>query len=517
MKIGTRCAEADWICDYIPGLSSFSNLADFAQKGIGKVLPEDKKKNRYWTHIRNKDSARCLVLTVLPVVGNVYYFAKDYFDYKKAKVDCVAVIREDRQLKQTQAARLAMAASRSSGRPISLAQMTPARLEDEQALWLGCYTDSLSLVRRLLDKDISPNFYHIGQIPLVTACCFASKEMVRLLLDYKADAKVFDRYGNSPLMVACSKGDFEIVQLLHSVLEDIDVANFRGVTPLMCAAASGHQKLVTFLLEQGADRHKKANDGSDALSNALSRDQVDLLPMLIGERGDVDAFKYRIEIPGPFNISFCATHVEQLTPLLYATALDAVTSAHYLLPRSDVRSLDSTGCTVLHYSTGNTELLRAYLETCSIPEFVNAQHSRGSTALHRAIELGHLESAMLLLRSHADPLIVNNKGKTPLILACEKGYTDVVSFIDEYHQVPVEMKAQVAFAICTGVACPAQASPREKSVPLNRLDLMSSSFDSFFKYKIEKIEETVKLGPEPRSGMEMIFKKIPWPDEAQWL
>ena len=107
-----------------------------------KVLPKAKEKNRYLRHIKHKDPSRCLVLTVLPVAGNIYYLVKDYSEYKKDKAECAERIQLAQNEKRLQALNLARRATQASGLTVSTDQMMPASTEEQQALWLGCYTDA---------------------------------------------------------------------------------------------------------------------------------------------------------------------------------------------------------------------------------------------------------------------------------------------------------------------------------------------------------------------------------------
>ena len=75
--------EADKVCDYIPFLSTISNLIDLFQKII--IIPliyimnKDYIKNdRYYKHLDEKNFSRCLFLLV-PVIGNVCYGVIDMF------------------------------------------------------------------------------------------------------------------------------------------------------------------------------------------------------------------------------------------------------------------------------------------------------------------------------------------------------------------------------------------------------------------------------------------------------
>lgn len=65
-------------CDYVPVLSTASNLVDLFQKYI--VFPfvdtNTLQQSRYYTHVMEKSSLRCILL-LFPVIGNVFVFLWD--------------------------------------------------------------------------------------------------------------------------------------------------------------------------------------------------------------------------------------------------------------------------------------------------------------------------------------------------------------------------------------------------------------------------------------------------------
>ena len=76
-KVNDYFVKADRVCDYIPIVSTVSNLADIFQKAILHLVDLLKSRaqstsldNKYFTHIKNKRCARCVLWTV-PFIGNL--------------------------------------------------------------------------------------------------------------------------------------------------------------------------------------------------------------------------------------------------------------------------------------------------------------------------------------------------------------------------------------------------------------------------------------------------------------
>lgn len=86
--------NTDYFCDYIPLVSSLTNLVDLFQKCV--VLPlMDKSEiasNHYYNYLDQKSFFRCFVL-VIPVVGNIIVGIYDFS--KKKRDDNVEITVDD--------------------------------------------------------------------------------------------------------------------------------------------------------------------------------------------------------------------------------------------------------------------------------------------------------------------------------------------------------------------------------------------------------------------------------------
>mgnify|MGYP000554238720 CR=1 FL=1 len=92
------------------------------------------------------------------------------------------------------------------GTKVSAEQMMPAETDDQRDLWVACLENNVQSIQNLLAKDVSPNFYHYGNIPLVTACQHINLEVVQLLVENGVDVNTADWMGNSPCAEACKTG-----------------------------------------------------------------------------------------------------------------------------------------------------------------------------------------------------------------------------------------------------------------------------------------------------------------------
>ncbi|HSX12421.1 MAG TPA: DUF4116 domain-containing protein [Rhabdochlamydiaceae bacterium] len=72
--------KADNICDYVPFLSTITNLIDIFQKAV--IIPSMKKSTTvssryYYTHLNEKNFSRCIALLV-PILGNIIVAIYDF-------------------------------------------------------------------------------------------------------------------------------------------------------------------------------------------------------------------------------------------------------------------------------------------------------------------------------------------------------------------------------------------------------------------------------------------------------
>lgn len=188
---------------------------------------------------------------------------------------------------------------------------------------------------------------------------------------------------------------------------------------LRAAAMEGDAARIMTLLEQGAGLESRDGDGRTALMLATRHNRVEAARVLIDAGADVNA-KDRIHD----------------SPYLYAGAsgfndILALTLAH----GADLASTNRYGGTALIPAAE-----RGHVDTVNmlIAAGVNVNHINRLhwTALMEAIVLGqggpaHTRIVALLLDAGADPNIADADGITPLQHARQRGYTKMVSLLEQ--------------------------------------------------------------------------------------
>jgi uncharacterized protein len=123
-------------------------------------------------------------------------------------------------------------------------------------------------LRVLLDQDpaLANAWSEDGFTPLHFASFFGHPEAARLLVDRGANLEARSTNEQfaldaAPIHSASAAGQLEVCKVLLDAGADVNAVQHGGYTALLDAAANGNDELVEFLLEQGADRTARLDDG----------------------------------------------------------------------------------------------------------------------------------------------------------------------------------------------------------------------------------------------------------------
>ena len=162
--------------------------------------------------------------------------------------------------------------------------------------------DHLDIIKALLEKGADPNkkvkdntltrtiftmqwFFEDGATPFIRAAQSSDTELMKLLLQYKADPKAVTALGDNAMTVCggigwvegvtyerSHKENFEAMKMLLDLGLDPNHANNEGRTPLMGAAMKGRPEVIQLLVDRGArlDTHDKGNRDTDKVSSAAA-------------------------------------------------------------------------------------------------------------------------------------------------------------------------------------------------------------------------------------------------------
>ncbi|KAI5702707.1 hypothetical protein M8J75_003217 [Diaphorina citri] len=265
---------------------------------------------------------------------------------------------------------------------------------------IACRTShNASFIRELLSHGADPNkinpIRHKG--PLHSLAEIGDKDaMLTLIQHEKTNVNLLDATGSSALHITCTNNRFELLHILlnHPKIR-VNQINKKGQTAIYLAALKKHKDIVLTLL-----KYKGINvDAARTAQGKTSRDVIiEKLPEL--EKDIPDKSEATEEIP----------ETNQL--FLY-------------LHQNDEESFMSC-------------LSNLKNESKDIEEIINS-HDGSYTYLQFASDFGFVESVKLLLELGANPNKTNpNNIKTPIMLACYRGYFDIVRLLSEHDKTSYE-------------------------------------------------------------------------------
>ena len=317
-------------------------------------------------------------------------------------------------------------------------------IDGTTALHWAAHLDDVESARSLLAAGARVGAVsRYGATAVLVAATNGSAAMLELLLDAGAGPNVGLPEGETPLMRTARTGRVDAVRRLLGYGADVDAREgWREQTALMWATVEGNTTAAQALVEAGADVHARSSGGFTPLLFAVRHNRQDTVRALVLAGADVD---------------------DQLPGGLSALAL-ATLNAHYdlgvwLLEQGADSTADDQGWTALHQlvwarrpnlgfnnpapiATGlvsDLEFVEALVEHGAD---INARETKeprgadgsgtpggyrnvlnrvGATPFLLAAKAVDVELMRLLVRLGADPLLPNEDGTTPLMVAAGVG------------------------------------------------------------------------------------------------
>ena len=330
----------------------------------------------------------------------------------------------------------------------SQADVNASQVDGMTALHWAAYHDDANLGALLLKKKAdaaAENRY--GITPMHLACLNGNATLVEALIRYGADPNSSINGGETSLMTAARTGRPEVVEALLRTGAKVDAKERNGQTALMWAAAEGHTEVVRRLVKAGADFNLPLErSGYTAFYFAIREGQAEVVAYLLANGADVNGAmrpsSNSQDFPkrgtGPLLLAVENGHFDLAVALLDAGAKP-----------NDVR----TGFSILHALTwirrpdigegaagdpapqgsGRRNSLQFARELVKRGANVNFQLERGrkaggarvseigATPLFMAADRADLAYMKLLVELGADPLLPNQDGTTPLMVAAGIG------------------------------------------------------------------------------------------------
>lgn len=286
-------------------------------------------------------------------------------------------------------------------------------------------------------------------------------DIVRKMIDLGIDMDVDVVSGKTPavILASMSKWDEEDEAMLEETAgllgaESMERTDNAGKSAVHYAAANGHTGMLRVMLEKGVNpdltEDKPADSGATPLHEACAHGHDDTVKLLMAAGADDTAQNIKGETPAHFAMmekySRTLTPEKRIqllrelkhidipredgkTPLLM---MPDSSEAEELLPilidkGADVNHADNEGMTALMLYRSkdiSKELLRAGAD-------INKKDNEGNTALHWSLEEYNTHNARYLIKKGADYNLTNCQGRTPVQIAVEKGFEDVLELMTD--------------------------------------------------------------------------------------
>ena len=138
------------------------------------------------------------------------------------------------------------------------------------------------MVKKLVENKAEVNLQDKdGWSALMDAAMLGHTDTVKVLVENKADLNLQDKDGWSALMDAARHGHTDMVKLLVENKADVNMATTSGHTPLLVAAERGYRKMAEVLVEHGADVNAQDLAGKTPLMLAAQKGNKEMVDWLI--------------------------------------------------------------------------------------------------------------------------------------------------------------------------------------------------------------------------------------------
>jgi ankyrin repeat protein len=300
---------------------------------------------------------------------------------------------------------------------------------------------------------------------LFKACCAndvegVEKALKKSIFSRGADVDCVVYEGNPernyPLHIAARNGNVRIVSLLIEAGAQVNVYNEKKETPLQLAAESGNVKVGQILISHGADVNEHRDTTSEPMLIAIENENVDFAKLLLQNGVDIQSSRraylnYAAKYNKPESIKWLARGYNineedhsHKTVLFEAVENGSLEAARMLIDLgANVNAMDASKREPLYFAVnnGNTEMARLLIEKGAK---INNVSEGGETAKRIAVKQGNLEMIELLFST--DNFNINRNlwyasGDIKIIKLLIKLGADINSFYSDYEKYTLLEKA----------------------------------------------------------------------------
>ena len=260
-------------------------------------------------------------------------------------------------------------------------------------------------------------------IALNTAAHWEQNEIVELLIQKGANINYnIEPFRATPLHIAAEKGNTKMVSFLVDNGADLIAKDNYRFTPLHLAASEGSVNSVELLIKKGSDVNAKSDSGSTPLHGAASQGHKEIAGLLIGAGSEVNSnndFKEtplhnaakkgreetaKLLIDKGANVNSIDRYLD--TPLHYAAEYGQMDIVELLISKdANINAKNDDGETPIDDSTD---------EIADILRKLGAKTKKELRAFIKSVEDGDIERVKIELEKGIDPNNIYYSGNTAL-------------------------------------------------------------------------------------------------------
>ena len=283
------------------------------------------------------------------------------------------------------------------------ARVEAANRFDATPMALAAENGSAAFIELLLDAGADPDAATPeGETALMTVSRTGRAEAVRLLLDRGADPNRAEAWrGQTALMWASAENNLAAAEALLAGGADVHERSTGGFSPLMFAVRAGYLDMTRLLVDAGASPEETLFDGTSALVLAAKNGHYELGAYLLDAGAD----------PNADDQGWTALHEVKWTRrpnLGFNNPPPIVTGS--MTDLEFIRKLAEHGADLDARMTREPQ-----------NRYRNVLNRIGSTPFLLAAKAADVEMMRVLVELGADPLLPNEDGTTPLMVAAGVG------------------------------------------------------------------------------------------------
>ncbi len=158
----------------------------------------------------------------------------------------------------------------------------------EHKLNLAIFHNNINAVKDIVQEIGINCILERGDTALIRAAWMGNEEVVKYLIDQKANLNIQNEDGYTALIQATYSGLTNIVKMLIDAGADVNLQTKTGTNALILASIKDHTEIMKMLIQAGTNLQTKTNLGYTAMDYADSVPAFALLYKTINPKTKVD-------------------------------------------------------------------------------------------------------------------------------------------------------------------------------------------------------------------------------------